>query len=145
MTLNVISVVYRIMINITPRVPIKTVKLQQIYLLWSFSRWHQWREWWSMQSWRVKHPGRRTCGLRTTGPREAASPSTESTSPTAPASLWSWRTWVLSSNPEKRFLSFFSAVRSLLVSTEHDLGWYEANVKGGFVVLFMWHYFLINY
>lgn len=77
-----------------------------------FCRWHQWSEWWSMQSWRVKHPGRRTHSLRTTGPRQAPSPLTESTSPTAPVSLWSWRTSLSSSHPEKRFLSLFPPVHA---------------------------------
>lgn len=84
-------------------------RISQLWF-WSCSRWHRWRGWWNMPSWRVKHPGRRTCSLLTTGRRGAASPSTESTSPTAPASLWSWRTWLLSLNPKKRFLSLSSPV-----------------------------------
>lgn len=108
-------------------------------------RWHQWREWLSTPSWRVKHPGRRTSSRRMIGPRQAPSPSTESTSRTAPAILWSWRTWLSSSPPEKRFLSLLPPVHAQWSAQPVTQADTQPGQEARCDSFFVWHYFRINY
>lgn len=66
-------------------------------------RWRQWSGWWSIQSWKAKHPGRHRRAPLLIGQTKVWWPLTTWTSPTVTAARWCSETSTPPSNPMRRW------------------------------------------
>lgn len=86
-----------------------------------------------MQSWRVKHLGRRTNSRLMIGPGQAPSPLTVNFSYSASEPLVLKNLTVVFA-PREKVIVFIPTCACLLVCTVHDMDWYAGSVEG--VILF---------